>query len=346
MINTKDKIRLLASLGEFLQDTEQDEVQMIVHKAVYYNKWFTPESVVDSLKALSSEFLDQEKLTEFCSAYDLPEEDQLIRVGMVLAGNIPAVGWHDLLCTFLTGNVSIFKPSEKDNVLIPYFVEWMKKKDERVSTYFESVDKLKDMDAVIATGSNNSARYFESYFGKYPHIIRKNRNAVAVLDGTESDEMLYALASDIFTHFGLGCRNASKIFVPKNYSLEKVMDITHTYNKLILHPKYKNNFDYNIAFYMLNRRTYVNNGALIMMEDENIASRIATVHYEYYDSKDNLEKVLLDQSEKIQCIVAKEDFGSIETIPFGKAQQPGLKDFADGIDTMQFLIGLSSTINQ
>lgn len=335
----EEKIDLLARLGTVLIDQEQDQVQMIIHKAVYHNKWFTPESVGESLQAIANQMLNADKLIDFTSSYKV-QDDQRKRVGMVLAGNIPAVGWHDILCTFLSGNVSVFKCSEKDSVIIPFFTDWLSRQDPNASVYFEQVDKLVDMDAVIATGSNNSARYFESYFGKYPHIIRKNRNAVAVLDGTETDQELQELGADIFTHFGLGCRNVSKVYLPKGYDIECLSEALHTYNKIILHPKYKNNYDYNIAFYMLNRRTYHNNGAVILLEDNAIASRIATVHYEYYESLENLAQDLVRDREQIQCVVSKIELDNVVTVPLGNAQKPSLSDFADGVDTMTFLTNL------
>ena len=202
------------------------------------------------------------------------------------------------------------------------------------------MDRLANFDAVIATGSNNTARYFDQYFGKYPNIIRKNRNAIAVLDGKENESELKALGRDVFQFFGLGCRNVSKVYLPKGYEFEPLLEALHTYNELVLHNKYKNNFDYNYTLLIMNKIPHQSNGCVLMTEDTSLQSRIASLHYEYYEDKDQLQKDLENKKEEIQCAVGRVDLDGISVFPFGKAQQPALMDYADGVDTMEFLLSI------
>ena len=257
-----------------------------------------------------------------------------------MAGNIPAVGFYDILCCFVSDHISIIKYSEKDDVIIPFLIDTLVEYDPRVSKYFEKVDRLESIDAVIATGSNNSARYFDYYFGKYPHIIRKNRNAVAVIEGSENRSQLLKLGEDIFTYFGLGCRNVSKVYVPKGYDVTQILEATHDFNEIIHHHKYKNNFDYTVALYLLNLVKYLNNGCLILRESEDIVSRIACLHYEEYEDVIDLNKMLTSRSSEIQCIIADHNIEGVDTYKFGEAQKPSLFDYADGVDTIQFLLTL------
>ncbi|MCK6695355.1 MAG: acyl-CoA reductase, partial [Thermoanaerobaculia bacterium] len=201
-------------------------------------------------------------------------------------------------------------------------------------------DKLQGFDAVIATGSNNTARYFEQYFGKYPHIIRRNRNGVAVLDGTESMAELYALGRDIFTYFGLGCRNVSKLYLPRGYDFEPLLEALHEYREIIHHDKYKNNFDYNLTLFILNKIPYQNNGCLLLREEPSLQARIASVHYEFYDNHAHLGSLLSARKDEIQCLVSNRPISGFTTLPFGKSQEPALSDYADGVDVMQFLTRL------
>ena len=263
------------------------------------------------------------------------------RVGLVLAGNIPLVGFHDILCVFVAGHQSVVKLSDKDPFLLPMLLDFLKEIDAQTAAYFSTTtERLGGFDAVIATGSNNSARYFEAYFGKYPHIIRKNRNAVGVLRGTETAEELRLLGNDIFQYFGLGCRNVSKLYLPKGYNFTLLLETLHERNDIVLHDKYKNNFDYNFTLLILNKIKYESNGCLLMREAEEIASPISMVYYEFYDDLTDLTKILHAKQDQIQLVVASSPIENLTTFNFGEAQKPSLSDYADGVDTLQFLINL------
>ncbi len=338
-MNSKERIQVLIELGERLKKPSEYR-DAVIHRTSYENQWFTKENQQRSIEAIAHHFLDPEKLGQWLAKYPIKENSNAVKVGIIMAGNIPLVGFHDLLCVFVSGHQAIVKLSDKDPYLLPYLLKELKDIDPRTESYFQLVAKLKGFDAIIATGSNNSFRYFDAYFGKYPHIIRRNRNAVAVLTGEESSQELNALGKDVFQYFGLGCRNVSKLYVPQSYDFEPLLEALHEHRQIIEHNKYKNNFDYNYALLVLNKEKYMANGCVLLMENEAIASRIASLHYEFYDNLDVLKTGLEHQKEAIQCIVAKNDLLP-NAIPFGKAQQPELWDYADGVDTMGFLLGLS-----
>ena len=257
-----------------------------------------------------------------------------------MAGNIPLVGFHDLLCVLITGNKALVKLSSNDQKLIPLLIDFLidiepSLKDKVIFTK----EKLDHYDAVIATGSNNTARYFEYYFGKKPNIIRKNRNSVAVLSGKESQEELTALGEDIFRYFGLGCRSVSKIYLPKEYNIDTFFKAMFPYNSIINHHKYANNYDYNKAVYLMSEFKILDNGFLILKEEESFGSPIASLFYEYYEDVSTLKEKLKDNKENLQCIVSS---GFVEDeISFGNTQKPMLNDYADGIDTIAFLLNTS-----
>ncbi len=335
----RERISALSQLGEHLLQPD-DYLDAIIHRSEYNNAWFTKENQRLSMEAIATEFLDKHKLEAWAAAYPIADEPALKTVGMVMAGNLPLVGFHDLVCTFVAGHKAKIKLSDKDRFLLPYLLQLLEKYAPGAAAYFEIVEQLTGFDAVIATGSNNSARYFEAYFSKYPHIIRKNRNAVAVLDGSESTDDLHLLGKDVFRFFGLGCRNVSKLYLPKGYHFAALMDALHEYSDIANHSKYRNNFDYNLALLMLNQVPCFNNGCIILTEDKAIASRIAMLHYEFYEDKNWLEMELAGRQEEIQCIVAKPQLISLPTIAFGKTQEPGLLDYPDGVDVMGFLVTL------
>ncbi len=333
------RIEALVALGEIIH-RDNEKLTAAVEYAEYKNKWFSKENSWTALLAIKNHFLDADILKDWVGKYRFKQETVQQKVGLILAGNIPCVGFHDLLTVFISGHIALIKFSDKDQVLSTFLI------DELVSSYpeykecFKIVDRLADFDAVISTGSNNSARYFESYFGKYPNIIRKNRNAVAVLTGTETDEEIRALGNDVFNYYGLGCRNVSKIYIPQDFDKNRLLDILHERNQIILHSKYKNNFDYNIALFMLNRDMYLNNGSIILKEDKNIASRIACLHYEYYSDENTLKEHLVENKELIQCIACNTMDLGMPQVKLGQTQNPGIMDYADGVDTLQFLLEL------
>ncbi len=339
-MNLEQRISALARLGEQLLQPD-DYLDAVIHRTHYNNNWFTKENQELAIRAIATQFLDKNKLEKWAAAYSIPEIlSELHTVGMVMAGNLPLVGFHDLVCTFVAGHRAKIKLSDKDKFLLPYLLQLLEKYTPGTSDFFEVAEQINGVDAVIATGSNNSARYFEAYFGKYPHIIRKNRNAVAVLDGTETEDDFHALGKDVFRFFGLGCRNVSKLYLPKGYHFAALMERLHDYKELANHSKFRNNFDYNLALLMLNQVPYFNNGCIILAENKAIASRIATLHYEFYEDKAALEAELTSRNEEIQCIVAKPDLLSLPTISFGKSQEPSLSDYPDGVDVMAFLCEL------
>lgn len=334
----QERIKLLAQLRAFILEDNQ-EIDDIAHRAFAQNAWFTVENIKGSLRSIATAFLDQDLLTAWAESYKV--QDQNKRVGLVLAGNIPMVGFHDILSVFVSGNISLIKLSEKDNVLIPYIIKKLSSWNAESAVYFEIVDRLTGMDAVIATGSNNTARYFEQYFGKYPNIIRKNRNGIAILNGKETEEDLQLLAEDVFKYFGLGCRNVSKIYVPVGYNTDIIMKAFETQGPINDHNKYGNNYDYTLALWLLNKVVFKQNNCFLLQEHPLIPSRIATVNFEYYEDIDTLSRHLLaDRKEEIQCIVSQSPIDGFKSFYFGAAQKPSLMDYADGVDTMQFLASL------
>lgn len=339
-LSLNERLDLLVALGQHLSNAEDTFLDAILHRTSFHNPWFSIENQRLAIAAIAEEMLQWEKLWAWASQYPIQAPTSPKRLGLVMAGNIPMVGFHDFICSFVAGFISKIKLSEKDPFVLPYLFEWLGKKDPRFKSYVEVVDKLQAFDVVIATGSNNSARYFEAYFGKYPHIIRKNRNAVAVLTGTESSEELHALGKDVFRFFGLGCRNVSKIFVPMDYDFQLLMERLHDYREIILHDKYKNNFDYSLALLMLNRVAYINNGCVILVESPSIASRIAVLHFEYYQSLESVTAQIKAQSDEVQCVVSGQKLAGLDTVAFGESQRPGLQDYPDGVDVMRFLTGL------
>ena len=333
----KERILALIKLGEHLRREDDEYLQAVMHRTQYNNPWFTIQNQQLAVRAIAEQMLDPGKLEQWLSAYNIPEETKPQTVGLVMAGNIPLVGFHDLLCVFVAGHRAMIKLSDKDQYLLPYLLKLLGRIDNRTEDYFQVVDKLQGFDAVIATGSNNSARYFEAYFGKYPHIIRRNRNAVAVLDGQESEEELRALGRDVFQYFGLGCRNVAKIYVPRNYGFNALLEALYEHRDLVLHSKYKNNFDYNYALFVLNKVKYQANSCILLTENKAIASHIAGLHYEYYDDLEAVKNEMEERASEIQCIIARKELLPIKTYPFGQAQSPELWDYADGVDTMDFL---------
>lgn len=335
------RIEILGQLG-YVLNTDEEGLEKAINQAYIENRWFTKESSKNAIKSIASEFLDKGNLKQWTSAYDISNQFSDTKVGLVLAGNIPLVGFHDVMCVFLSGHRSIIKLSSKDTALFTYVIDNLYRIDPKVKEYIVTAERLSGFDAVIATGSNNSGRYFDAYFGKYPHIIRKNRNAIGILNGSETKEDFIALGKDIFTYFGLGCRNVSKIYVPEGYKFDDFLGALHDeYKEIVHHNKYKNNFDHNNALFLLNKVKFLMNGCLIIREDEQIASRIACLHYEYFDDESTLINTLQEKSEAIQCVVSKDKLKGIDTFGFGEAQTPSLSDYADGIDTMKFLTQLS-----
>ncbi|MBS1668882.1 MAG: acyl-CoA reductase [Bacteroidetes bacterium] len=329
----QERIDLLAQLGEYMESGSASWEQE-KQKAFQHNGWFTPEFINLSIKNIVSYFLDKNKLSKWVSNYQLPNERQAPKnIGLVMAGNIPLVGFHDFLCAFISGHRQTIKASSKDEVLIRHLTNKLFSLNPKAKDFISFSEMLKGCDAYIATGSNNSARYFEYYFNIYPHIIRRNRTSVAILDGSETKESMGKLADDVFQYFGLGCRNVTKIYVPENYDFVPLIDSFKKYHYLSEHHKYKNNYDYQLAILILNKQYYLTDGAILITENSSVFSPISMLHFEYYKDSETLYQSLIG-NEDIQCLVGKGG------IPFGQAQTPRLIDFADGVDTMKFIAEL------
>ncbi|MEN8137899.1 MAG: acyl-CoA reductase [Bacteroidota bacterium] len=352
-MNRNNRIDAFAKLGEFLGQFKIsgnqkkdlainakyfDEFESQINKAVHYNGWFTKDNVLFAFEEWSN-LLTVEKLTYWMEKYPYSVKEPKI-VGLIMAGNIPLVGFHDFLTVLMSGHKVKAKLSSNDKQFFPMIAALLKDENPDFVDKIEFTnDKLEGFDAVVATGSNNTARYFNHYFKDYPSIIRQNRNSVAVLSGDESEEELKALGEDIFRYFGLGCRSVSKLFVPKGYDFDKIFKSIYSYKDIINHAKYANNYDYNKAVYLMSKFKLVENGFFMLKEEVGYGSPIATLFYEYYDSIEMLKNRLLLDEEMIQCVVGNSN--SVEgEVAFGQSQHPALYEYADGVDTMDFLLKL------
>jgi len=337
MISRKNRINAFINLGNFLSDAQnRKEIEDWIITANRKNNWFTPQNSGLSLDAIADEFLNEAKLTSWASAY--PEPVHIKKVGVVMAGNIPAVGFHDALSVLISGHILMAKPASDDQILIHALMNKLIEIEPEFKENIRFVERLNEADAYIATGSDNTARYFHYYFSNKPHIIRKNRTSVAVINGNETADDLASLGIDIFQYFGLGCRNVSKLFVPKGYDFTKFYESIEPFKSICLnHHKYFNNYEYNKSILLVNRIEHFDNGFLMLMESEALVSPISVLHFEYYDSPEAISAFIESAGEKIQCVVGNEDSNVSGVIPFGQAQQPTLYDYADSVDTMAFL---------
>ncbi|MBF2709671.1 acyl-CoA reductase [Flavobacterium soyangense] len=350
-MSQNDKKRCFIELGKFLsQFSEKENVknpsvlyndmffedfENLIQLSQSHNGWYTPENVYFSIQSWATA-LTEENLDQWLANYNL-EINEPKNVGLILAGNIPLVGFHDFLSVLITGNNVLIKTSSNDQFLLPFLAKYIIAIEPKFANTIAFVEgKLENFDAVIATGSNNTARYFEYYFKDKPSIIRKNRNSVAVLNGKETKGQLIALGEDIFRYFGLGCRNVSKLFVPKGYSFNAFFEAIFEYQDIIHYEKYANNYDYNKAVFLMSNYKLLDNGFLTIKEDSSYASPISSVFYEFYNSIDELQIRLHSESEQIQCIVSNNLVEN--STSFGQTQNPKLWDYADNIDTISFLL--------
>lgn len=333
-MNLQKRIGSLVQLREYLlSDTE--EWKEAKQKAYIHNKWFIPEFIDLAVKNIADKFLSEPNLRSLAERYSISGENEKKQVGIVPAGNIPMVGFHDILCTYLAGHHAVIKPSSKDEVLIKHLIDKLKEIDKGNEAYFSYRDLLNGCDGYIATGSTNTSRYFEHYFGKYPHIIRRNRTSVAILTGKESPEELRKLADDVMQYFGLGCRNVTKLYVPEGYDFIPLLNAFDKYKHLADLNMYKNNYDYNLSLHILNKKYYMTNDVIVLVEDPAIFSPISQLHYEYYSDKEKLKRDI-ENNTSIQCVVGENGVG------FGEAQCPEIDTYADGVDTMEFLVQLGA----
>lgn len=337
MLNLVQRIDVLSELGEKILANNYAILGEDIQLAYAKNSWFTIENIHTSLKAIAHQFLNKEILENWVSNYAI-KDDCSKTLAIVMAGNIPMVGFHDLLCSFICGYRSMIKCSGKDEVLIPALIKVMNSIEPKSAAYFNKVDRLKDFDAVIATGGNTAGVHFEYYFSKKPHIIRKNRSSVGLLDGSETPEDIKNLGADIFDYFGLGCRSISKVYIPQDFNTDRIFEGIIDYGEHINHNKYKNNYDYNNATLILTNQKFLTNDFLILKEDRNISSRIACLNYERYSDTDTILSQLSEQKDSLQCVSSKEPLKGWKHIPLGHCQKPQINDYADMLDTIEFLI--------
>jgi hypothetical protein len=338
-INIKKSINSFSELGRQMLSPDA-ALNVLIENEQYHNAWFTPASVLQAVTA-TGHMLNEANLSTWLSKYDLETDKPAKSVGLILAGNIPLVGFHDVLCVIASGNRALIKASSQDARLIKAVLEKLVAIDADFAGNFSFVDRLEGFDAIIATGSNNSSRYFDYYFGKVPNIIRKNRNSIAVLSGKETAEDLFNLGHDIFDYYGLGCRNVSKVLVPEGYDFTFFFESIEDHKAIINHHKYNNNYDYNKSIYLVNGDKHFDNGFLMVKEDDRLTSPLSVLFFSYYHDTAEAENIIRQNAENIQCIVSTLPLQvTSQVVGFGQSQQPKLWDYADGVDTMDFLSSL------
>lgn len=328
-MNLQTRINSFFLLGSHLLDEQNHELAEAKNKAYQQNSWFLPSFIEESILQIATQFLNKKALTEWVSHYPTIENEGTgIKVGIVMAGNIPMVGFHDLLSTLIAGHTAVVKLSSKDTVLMEYIIKSLRSIEPEFEQTIIVQEQLKNCEAYIATGSNNTSRYFEQYFGKFPHIIRSNKTSIAILDGQESTNDLELLTEDIMLYFGRGCRNVTQIWVPEGYDFIPLLNTLKKYNYLLDEHKYKHNYDYQLALLMMNRQFYMDSGGILLSENASPFAAISNIHYQFYKEYPVFNK------EEIQCVVGKGG------LAFGSLQKPNLSQYADGVDTLAFLINL------
>lgn len=338
-MNFQHPIHIFSQLGAFFKQATLEQPTEF-RQAYLENNWFTEFYVQKAVAAWAEELIPQ-KLHKWLGVYEQMPAPTTKKVAIIMAGNIPLVGLHDLLAVLACGHEAVVKLSADDKVLMTWAIHALKTIDpalgQRITIITERLPE--SFDAVIATGSNNTNRYFQYYFKSKPSLLRKARHSVAVLTGNETPEDMLKLGEDIFTYFGLGCRNVAKLYVPEGYEVSHFYEGIASFYEHINHNKYANNYTYHKAILLMNLTPHLDNNFLLLKEDTGIASPLGVMFYEHYRNEEHLKELLNAQREAIQCIVAKQQVMDI-SIPLGKAQEPGLSDYADGVDTIQFLIGL------
>ncbi|MDP4280639.1 MAG: acyl-CoA reductase [Bacteroidota bacterium] len=350
-MTSEDLISAFSWLGAIFQDFihpegpdrngTRERIENAVRKAETGNPWFTRKNILFSLDSWADE-LTREKLEKWLKPYRLENhlQNSPVKIGVVMAGNIPMVGFHDFMCVLASGNIFLGKLSHKDDTLLPEIAQIMTDKYPVFqSRIFFFDDHLTGQEAIIATGSQNTSRYFEYYFGKYPHIIRKDRKSIAILTGEESPDELEALGKDVFTYFGMGCRNISKVFVPEGYNMAVLGDALSRFKKVLDHTRYRNNYEYQRSVFMVAGIPFSDNGCILFTESGQLSSPVGVLQYEYYNHPKVLAGKLESLQENIQCIVSREKAPFRWCLP-GQSQHPALNDYADGMDTMEFLLSI------
>ncbi|MBX2896185.1 MAG: acyl-CoA reductase [Cyclobacteriaceae bacterium] len=329
------RINAFHQLGIRIKALNNTGREQLYEQAIQHNAWFTAASVQNALDGIVL-FLDAENLRLWISRYATAPAEKTI--GIAMAGNIPLVGFHDLLCVLISGHKALIKLSSQD-ALMEVLINWLIEIEPNFETKIKLVDRLNAAEAMIATGSDNTSRYFEYYFRSRPHIIRKNRSSCAVVMGEEPRDVLAELGKDVFTYFGLGCRNVAKVFVPEEYSLNNLLDAWQPYQDIIQHHKYANNYDYQKSILLINQTPFFDSGFVLLTESANLVSPISVVFFERYRDQTDLQQKIQSHTEKLQCIVSANGWYP-NSVAFGKAQQPAVWDYADNIDTLKFLTAL------
>ena len=331
-MNLEERIAVFSKLGSVLSNSSEGKFLQTFEKAEIQNPWFTLDNQKQAINAWAKQ-LSYENLNAWLTPYNLAENKKSKNVLIIMAGNIPLVGFHDFISVLISGNNAIIKMSANDNVLLTFIIEELLQIEPKFTKNIAFIEDVngKKFDAVIATGNDNSAKYFNYYFQDAKKIIRKNRKSVAILDGTETDVELIGLAKDVFSYFGMGCRNVSHIFLPKNYDLNKLFEAFFPFQDIIEHKKYANNYDYNKAIYLMGSHEVIENGFILLKEDNSLQSPLAMLYYQYYEDLSKVENYIKENNDKLQCVVSKND------IAFGQTQSPKLCDYADGVDTIEFL---------
>ncbi|SMC49144.1 acyl-CoA reductase [Pedobacter africanus] len=337
ILNSEKLIIALKKLSDFMAGPDQD-FKNLISSAANGNAWFTAEEVEKALKALQR-MLNPEDLESWFSGILVSNTPK--KIGLILAGNIPLVGFHDVISVLATGNIALIKLSSSDDKLLPALLTKLVEIEPLLAEKIIYTERLKDFDAVIATGSNNTSRYFEYYFGKVPNIIRKNRNSVAVITGNESKAELSLLGHDIFDYFGLGCRNVSKLYLPEGYNIKNFFEPIEHFKDIINHFKYNNNYDYNKSIYLVNLKPHFDNGFILLTEEKSLTSPLAVLYFEYYKDIATVQELLKAEQENIQCVVSAAPLQlDSPVLGFGQSQSPRLWDYADNVNTVDFLNAL------
>ena len=346
-MNLNNRITLFVKLGRFFSDyinnnlesLEKNKFDKAINESILHNSFFSKKNILKSLLSWSN-VLTKKSIDDFLSNYLIKNKKREKKIAIIMAGNIPLVGFHDFFCVIISGNFAVIKLSSKDSHLFKFILSFLVKENPDFDTKFDVVEsKLQIFDAVIATGNNISANQFELYFKKYPKIIRRNRHSIAILNGNETKKEIELLANDIFYYYGLGCRNVSKIFIPNNYNLDILFKSFVLWNEVINKNSYSNNYNYYRAIYLLNKEVFFDNGFVLLKESEKIGSPVGTIYFEYFKSDNQIKEMIKKNNEKIQCIVSNNNYP--KTIKFGETQMPNLNDFADDIDTFNFLLKLN-----
>ncbi len=336
----KARLTVLIKLGAHLRQ-DDDYLNAVIHQTSHNNLWFTKANCKHAVSRIANDYLQEEALIDWSKDYFLDDNIGSSKLAIILSGRTPLENFHDVICSFLIGHKAQIILNEKDQFLLPYFIKLMDRFDDRSGNYLKVVNRLADFDAIICNATETNYNALSKYFEKTANIIRKRKYTVAVLDQTETEKELDGIANDIFTYFGLGTFNVSKLYLPLDFDFNPLMEKLHERKEIILHGKYKNNFDYNYSIYLLNKELIVANGCIILTENKNLHSRIAGLHYEFYENKKDLEQKLKHQKDEIEQIIGKNGFDDKPLKAFGEAFKQNLNTYAGGIDTMRFLLSLT-----